>query len=144
MLAGFASLALRPCARFGGDSAPDVPEYEDSRGTRIANDSDAESDPLFHEVSTTVYLQQTAAAVLEAALDVGQWKNFMPCCSQSEFLRDVGGGRSLFRVHFGLKIHHVFIGDDVIYEVYQPAPDQLTLRSMNNESLTYVESIQYH
>merc|ERR1712008_112599 len=137
-------------ARLGEDSAPaiacaEVPnfKYQDDLGKRLTNDSAGETDPLFHEVDTTIDLQQTAAEVLEVALDVTQWKDFMPCCSHSEFLQDVGGGRSLFRVRFGLSIHHVFIGDDVIYEVYQPAPDQLMLRSMNNESLTYVESIQY-
>lgn len=151
MLAGFASLSLRPGARLGEDRAAaaaacaEAPgsKRQDGRSERRDGDSAGEMDPLFHEVRTTVDLQSAAAEVLQVALDVAQWRDFMPCCSHSELLQDVGGGRRLFRVRFGLSIKSVFIGDDVIYEVYQPAPDQIALRSTNNESLIYVDSIKY-
>eukprot|EP00928_Gymnodinium_smaydae_P023867 TRINITY_DN19524_c0_g1_i1.p1 TRINITY_DN19524_c0_g1~~TRINITY_DN19524_c0_g1_i1.p1 ORF type:complete len:249 (+),score=39.34 TRINITY_DN19524_c0_g1_i1:49-795(+) len=100
-------------------------------------------DRLSYEVEKSIHLPQSAAEVLDVAQDVSSWADFMPCCSQSKFLEQIGPGRRLFQVRFGLSIGKLFVGDTVVYEVTRPDPNTLVLRSTNGAELVYVDRISY-
>lgn len=100
-------------------------------------------DGLSHEVRTSFQFPQSAAEVLDVLKDVGSWTNFMPYCSQSTLVKELGNGRQLFQVNFGLSLGSFFFGDTVIYEVSQPERGLLVLRSTNNEALAYADHIAY-
>lgn len=153
IVAGSLSYHARPAPFFCDEQLPNsgleqTVELDSSNTHCEEQDEDLqfaemERDSLFHERQVVVHLPQSAVQVLPVAADIARWADFMPCCSQSKFIRISREGHELFQVNFGVSLGFRFIGDKVIYEVSQPERGLLLLRSVNNESLTYVDRIAY-
>lgn len=100
------------------------------------------ADPLRHVVRKTLSLSLDAPQVLQVAKDISQWSEFMPCCSESCSEGRTEAGLPKFRVHFGMRVGRVSVGDSVVYEVCQTGPGRLHMQSLNNDELTYCNDIR--
>lgn len=113
------------------------------RGGYLMSSSEPKSsDELWHEAHLQVRDPHRAVQVISLISDVDRWHGLFPFCTHSSTLCDLGDGRKRCKVHFGLKVGPMVIGDVVEYDVKQ-SEETLHLLSVNSDKLRYVDHLEY-
>lgn len=107
-----------------------------SKETVIPNDG------LWHEARRQTWDHHEAGEVLSLLSDVDRWHGLFPFCTHSSSVRDLGNDRAIYKVHFGMRVGWVYVGDMVEYEVRR-SPGVLHLVSINGADLEYTDHIEY-
>eukprot|EP00427_Karlodinium_veneficum_P019157 CAMPEP_0169147814 /NCGR_PEP_ID=MMETSP1015-20121227/48458_1 /TAXON_ID=342587 /ORGANISM="Karlodinium micrum, Strain CCMP2283" /LENGTH=195 /DNA_ID=CAMNT_0009216121 /DNA_START=32 /DNA_END=619 /DNA_ORIENTATION=+ len=99
-------------------------------------------DGLWHEAHLETRVSYHSTEVLAVIGDIERWVDLFPWCSCSTFLHEQESGRQYYKVHFGLSMGPVFIGDIVTYEVTRSS-SSLKLVAVNGQDLKYCDFLVY-